>query len=211
MTSVSNVTYGPRARRQVPRRLVRAALLAASVAAILPCMSGAASAGFFEALFGRREAPQPVYMTPSPRQYLPLTVSPLRPHMRAAVRPKPAVRTLRATAAPVKTVAARPAALPGPLGPFLLDPTLRRGDVVVTSDGLKIFTGVSASQHSTSEFTGLAQGAQFAAGKSSVLTSIDAANRFSLKPLEEVHALPAAAAQPAVPSGKQASLGQSPR
>jgi hypothetical protein len=75
--------------------------------------------------------------------------------------------------------------LAGPLGPFLLDPTLRRGDVVVTNNGLKIFVGPAKSQHRSSEFTALSTSSQFVSSNASTLEAIERANRASAQPLEE--------------------------
>ena len=52
----------------------------------------------------------------------------------------------------------RPQRLAGPYGHFLLDPTLRRGDIVVTTDGLKVFMGGGTrGQHSQRDFLALAK------------------------------------------------------
>ena len=67
----------------------------------------------------------------------------------------------------------------GPLGPFLNDPTLRSGDVVVTSEGLMVFRGGGGSRHSPRDFASLAK----AGSKNSQLTAIERANRRGLSPL----------------------------
>jgi hypothetical protein len=86
---------------------------------------------------------------------------------------------------------ARPPVLAGPLGPFLLDPTLRRGDVVVTTAGLKVFTGGSfAGQHNAREFQALSQATRYVPGNTNILLSIDRANRLSTGPMVETAALP---------------------
>lgn len=54
----------------------------------------------------------------------------------------------------------RPQRLAGPYGHFLLDPTLRRGDIVVTTEGLKVFMGGASgkrAQHSNRDFVALAR------------------------------------------------------
>ena len=67
----------------------------------------------------------------------------------------------------------------GPLGPFLNDPTLRSGDVVVTSEGLMVFRGRGGSRHSPRDFASLAR----AGSKNSQLAAIERANRRGLSPL----------------------------
>ena len=74
----------------------------------------------------------------------------------------------------------------GPLGPFLNDPTLRSGDVVVTSEGLMVFRGRSGSSHSPREFASLAK----AGSKTGQLAAIERANRRGLSPLVVVETAP---------------------
>lgn len=143
-----------------------------------------AAGGLLEKLFGRAPAPQPVYA--------PLPTAP-----RAAVRGgevrapagdqlqrKARKRTAKAEggASSGKRGAVRPEVLTGPLGAFLRDPTLRRGDVVVTAEGLKVFTGQGGKQHADEDFVALAQGSRFVAGNSSKLNEIERANRHANKP-----------------------------
>ena len=75
----------------------------------------------------------------------------------------------------------------GPLGPFLNDPTLRSGDVVVTSEGLMVFRGRSGSSHSPRDFASLAK----AGSKTGQLAAIERANRRGLSPLVVVETTPA--------------------
>jgi len=81
----------------------------------------------------------------------------------------------------------------GPLGPFLNDPTLRSGDVVVTSEGLMVFRGRSGSSHSPRDFASLAK----AGSKTGQLAAIERANRRGLSPLVVVET--AAAPKPQGP------------
>ena len=81
----------------------------------------------------------------------------------------------------------------GPLGPFLNDPTLRSGDVVVTSEGLMVFRGRGGSRHSPRDFASLAR----AGSKNSQLAAIERANRRGLSPLVVVET--AAAPKPESP------------
>ena len=67
----------------------------------------------------------------------------------------------------------------GPLGPFLNDPTLRSGDVVVTSEGLMVYRGGGGSRHSPRDFASLAK----AGSKNSQLAAIERANRRGQSPL----------------------------
>ena len=67
----------------------------------------------------------------------------------------------------------------GPLGPFLNDPTLRSGDVVVTSEGLMVYRGGGGSRHSPRDFASLAK----AGSKNSQLAAIERANRRGKSPL----------------------------
>jgi hypothetical protein len=190
------------------RGLAKTAALGFSALMLLPAMCAPASAGFFEALFGPRQQSIPVY---APASQLPLRLAPAQKAQPRALTIRPSLSVVKASApirkvsiiAPVKVAAVRPAVLAGPLGPFLLDPTLRRGDVVVTNEGLKVFTGPAKSQHGSSEFTALSHSAQFASGNTSVLEAIERANRFSSQPL--VQAAPSTSA-PIAKNDKQASL-----
>ena len=53
----------------------------------------------------------------------------------------------------------------GPLGPFLTDSSLRRGDIVVTRDGLKEFRGGDASTHAPGDFAPVEAGAGSASAR----------------------------------------------
>ncbi len=185
-------------------KAIRIILPSISALILLPALGGpVAAAGFFETLFGIRPAQQQVHV-PRPQYDVPLVSGAQGIRMKPAqrVKAKPAAKIVKAVSATKssgsssKSAALRPEVLPGPLGPFLRDPTLRRGDVVVTIDGLKVFTGAANTQHSGSEFAALAHASHFAAGNSSVLAAIDRANRFSAKPLVEVQSVPAAPIEP---------------
>ncbi len=186
-------------------RLRRKALQAASAgfmafAAFAATATPASAANIFEALFGVRR--QPVY---APAPALPAAALP-NANLERKKKPKP----VRAEGPQVRRAAVRPPVLAGPVGQFLLDPTLRRGDVVVTNEGLKVFTGNGGSQHREGDFMALSRASQFAAGKSPVLAAIDKANRASAKPLVEVQAVPVQRTTPQPPvanaaAGKQAS------
>lgn len=152
-----------------------AALLAASPMVVL---SGPASAqSLFEALFGRsaqQPAPAPLYAPPaSPypefgrtQRATPKRVArePRRePRREAAAKPRPYVA---------------PETMPGPLGRFLRDPSLRQGDIVATADGLMVFRGSAGSRHSPRDFVPIAKAGSLVAGKSRTeLAKLDGATR----------------------------------
>lgn len=59
-----------------------------------------------------------------------------------------------------------PTVAPGPLGRFLYDRTLRRGDVVTTPKGLMVFTGIGgAAKHSVRDFRPLRRASRFTGKK----------------------------------------------
>jgi hypothetical protein len=80
----------------------------------------------------------------------------------------------------------------GPLGPFLNDPTLRSGDVVVTSEGLMVFRGGGGSRHSPRDFASLAK----VGSRNSQLAAIERANRRGLSPLVVVETAAASKSEP---------------
>lgn len=70
-----------------------------------------------------------------------------------------------------------PIAGAGPLGPFINDPTLRKGDIVVTSLGLRVFQGPRSEAHAAREFIAL-ENAYFSNKRHFVeLTQIEQSNR----------------------------------
>ena len=184
------------------RKSARLAVLASMLAALAPAASTpAAATGFFEALFGtHNRGPAPVAVAPAPR----FEIAP-------APRPRPARPRVKREA-PVKTVAehvplkitpSRPVALQGPLGPFLLDPTLRRGDAVVTRAGIQIFSGAAGSQHTRADFTPLPKAAGLLSGKPGELQSIEKASRLVAEAAEPPSQAPTVA--DAGTAGKQAA------
>ncbi len=115
---------------------------------------GAHAQGFFEALFGRSEPSFAPTLTipqesrrslgrrPSERS---AALSRSSSHDAAAYRPR---RESMHKPEPYRA----PEVMPGPLGRFLNDPTLRRGDVVATADGLMVYRGGASARHRPSEF-----------------------------------------------------------
>jgi hypothetical protein len=72
----------------------------------------------------------------------------------------------------------------GPLGPFLNDPTLRAGDIVVTTQGLMIFRGAGRRTHTESEFVSIASASRLIGAKKRMLISLQTASRLTpQKPL----------------------------
>jgi hypothetical protein len=199
------------ATKRAPRRKTLQTIFAAGLAsAFLGVASTPASAAnIFEALFGVRRAPVVAPQPMLPSASLPGTQQQTK---------KKRLRTARGDAPSQRAKsAARPPVLAGPLGQFLMDPTLRRGDVVVTSEGLKIFTGNGGGTHSPKDFAALTSANQYSAGKAPVLLAIDKANRSAAKPLVEVQAVPVPRATPeptataAKTPGKQASAARTVR
>ncbi len=153
------------------------AITAGLIVAPVLAGSGSASAqGLFEALFGRSAfQPAPQIYAPAP---LPGYGAP--PRLAPRYTPKRITREQRASreasAKPAPYVA--PPVMPGPLGKFLRDPTLRRGDVVATADGLMIFRGSSASRHSPKDFVAVSQAGGLVASHSRTeLAKLDRAVR----------------------------------
>jgi hypothetical protein len=66
----------------------------------------------------------------------------------------------------------------GPLGPFINDPTLRAGDVVVTTKGLMVYRGGGGHTHSASEFVSVANASGLVANKQTLI-SLETASRLT--------------------------------
>jgi hypothetical protein len=58
----------------------------------------------------------------------------------------------------------------GPLGPFLNDPTLRAGDVVVTTKGFMMFRGEERQSHRETDFVSIAHASGLAANKKKLIS-----------------------------------------
>ena len=113
-----------------------------------------ASAGLLDFLFGRPQ-PQQVTIAPPPPVF-----KPSRP------------RVLDEPSGPRPYVA--PEVVAGPLGRFLRDPSLRRGDVVATPNGLMVFQGTSgSSNHKPSDFTPVDSARTIAGARRNDLVSLD--------------------------------------
>ncbi|HEY8580989.1 MAG TPA: hypothetical protein VIL72_13950 [Beijerinckiaceae bacterium] len=163
------------------RALALAAVMTVGAGALV---APAQAQGLFDALFGRREvyAPQPQFYPGQSydryERYAPQRRAVRRAPVERAERPERQERTRVAREEPAKPKKyTPPEVLPGPLGPFLRDPTLRRGDVVATSDGLMIYRGEGGSSHQAKDFVAVASGARYVGGKATDLAALDQAIR----------------------------------
>lgn len=108
-----------------------------------------------------------------------------RPPRRAHLRPLEH-KDAQQGQSPKEVMAAIEAVKPGkgPLGPFLNDPTLRAGDIVVTTHGLMVFRGANRHSHTESEFVSIANASRFIEAKKKMLISLQTASRLTpQKPL----------------------------
>jgi hypothetical protein len=152
----------------------------------------ASAANIFEALFGSTPvpatAPRTVYPAQSSFRELTIRIPPVRSPAQVKKKAGKKPVTTFAVVNPVQGMGinsafrpviakARPPVLPGPLGPFLMDSTLSRGDVVVTTAGLRIFAGGYSSRHSPSVFLPLSKAQSYAQGRMSLLAAIEENNR----------------------------------
>lgn len=86
---------------------------------------------------------------------------------------------------PKEVLAAIKAVKPGkgPLGPFINDPTLRAGDVVVTKKGLMVYRGGGGPSHRESDFVSISNASGLVANKQTLI-SLETASRLTpRKPL----------------------------
>ena len=86
---------------------------------------------------------------------------------------------------PKEVLAAIKAVKPGkgPLGPFINDPTLRAGDVVVTAKGLMVYRGGGGSSHREGDFVSISNASGLVANKQTLI-SLETASRLTpRKPL----------------------------
>jgi hypothetical protein len=99
-----------------------------------------------------------------------------RPHRRAHLRPlehKDHGQSAKEVMAAIEAVKSGK----GPLGPFLNDPTLRAGDIVVTTHGLMVFRGADRHSHTESEFVSIANASRLIEAKKKMLISLQTASR----------------------------------
>jgi hypothetical protein len=109
---------------------------------------------------------------------------PRRPEHRPQPRPVE-LDGVRHGQSPKEVMAAIKAVKPGkgPLGPFLNDPTLRAGDVVVTTKGLMVYRGDGGHSHSQSEFVSVANAPGLVANKQTLISLEKASRLTPQKPL----------------------------
>jgi hypothetical protein len=188
----------PRVKRALNARSFFAALGVVSFAGA----AAAQSASPFAFLFGGspREgrsayAPVPTYV-PAPsygygsRPYgyssVPGYSDPYEPRPERRAQPRPVeLEGVRQGQSPKEVIAAIKAVKPGkgPLGPFLNDPTLRAGDVVVTTKGLMVYRGGGGHSHSQSDFVSISNASGLVANKQTLI-SLETASRLTpRKPL----------------------------
>lgn len=175
-----------------PASMGRLLALVCCIAAAHVSLTASASAqGLLEFLFGR-SAPQ-VYAPPSG----PASGLEEGQGARRAVR-------LREPQKPPPY--APPEVMPGPLGQFLRDPTLRRGDVVATAHGLMVYRGPGGSQHRPADFMPVASEAAGAPWRRPELEALDRIARRQPSLVETTPIAYTAAASPAPALGEQAPV-----
>jgi hypothetical protein len=164
-------------------------------ALLMAAPAPAMAQNFFEALFGGFQPQASAYAPPPREQRL------WRYENGEAVARAPGPRSLEEAYGKPEKVPP-PLVGPGPLGPFLNDPTLRFGDVVVTTQGLMVYRGGGGSRHSPRDFVSLSK----AGSKTAQLAAIERANRRGQSPLvvadNEPAPKPAAAAAAPAPAPK---------
>ncbi|MGO9673028.1 MAG: hypothetical protein ACLPSF_02475 [Methylocella sp.] len=117
-------------------KVARAASFAAVVCFAIATPFSAANAGFFDFLFAPLRPAQPSYS----EQYAP---RPLPKKKTAAHRPKNLVAKLHPAGRGAHAT---------PVVALMDDESLRNGDVVMTAEGIRVFTGSAGSRHSEDEF-----------------------------------------------------------
>ncbi|GAC1331662.1 MAG: hypothetical protein NVSMB26_10310 [Beijerinckiaceae bacterium] len=122
-----------------------------------------------------------------------------------AFRPRPhavSLEPVHSSKSPKDVMAAIEAAKPGrgPLGPFVNDPTLRAGDVVVTSKGLMVFRGAGGHTHSERDFVSLSNASGLVPGSRQMLISLESANRMGPQATASAETKPARSDAPEVVS-----------
>jgi hypothetical protein len=137
----------------------RQAAIAATASLGLTVPLSAANAGFFDFLF----AP------PQPAQ----TVAPMyrpAPYFHYHHQPKRKVGSRHAKFADDRTHPS-PARV---VSSFMDDDSLKDGDVVMTSDGIRIFTGASGAHHSSADFAKISEFKHLSSQKRTALLALDA-------------------------------------
>ena len=147
----------------------RAFLFVCVAFGLMVAASQAQAQSLLEVLFGRQSI-----FAPPPPLYQPGYAPRPAPQWRRSQEPADAPRRISPVESkPEKYVP--PEVMPGPLGQFLRDPTLRRGDGVATSKGLMVFRGQGGARHAERDFVALSNAAGFAAGNKANLVALERA------------------------------------
>jgi hypothetical protein len=138
-------------------KTVRVSLITFAALAAAQSLATPASAGLLDFLFAR---PQQQHFIFVPAPDAPVIQKPVRRIVREEPRgPRPYVA---------------PEVVDGPVGRFLRDPSLRRGDVVATPDGLMVFQGRGGStNHKASDFIPVARMAGVNGARRADLINLD--------------------------------------
>jgi hypothetical protein len=145
----------------------------------------ASAQGLFDFLFGGRTSSRDERSIVA---YAPDLDSQMReaPRLRqraAPLRPAHQVKRIKLKPLPKLVFTEKPGREPPPplgegaLAPFLNDPTLRAGDVVVTKQGLLVYRGSEGSRHRNSDFVSLGKARTLPQAERNFLTSIELANK----------------------------------
>jgi len=189
-------------KARAKRALCRSALLAALAGMSFAGAAAAQSSNPFDFLFGGspREGrsayePAPSYV-PAPsygygtRSYgysaLPGFSDPYGYEPGREYGSRPEVEALPPPGqSPQEVMAAIKALKPGkgPLGPFINDPTLRPGDVVVTTKGLMVYRGGGGPSHREGDFVGVSNASGLVANKQTLISLEKASRLTPQKPL----------------------------
>ncbi|MDP2358005.1 MAG: hypothetical protein Q8M31_18340 [Beijerinckiaceae bacterium] len=158
---------------------MRVGALAAATFAAAQSFATPASAGLLDLLFGRPQYQQ--QHQPQPQQRMIYA-----PQSAAVTAAKPARRVVRdVPRGPIPYVA--PAVASGPLGRFLHDPSLRRGDVVATPNGLMVFQGRTGSDsHRSADFVSVGSAVAVSGARRADLLNLDRTVRSSSPNVEFV-------------------------
>ena len=149
------------------------------VSAVLMAAGAAQAQGFFEYLFGG-------FVPPPAPQMRPFNSAPRPARPMAYVQPAPMPNAQRNPYTDGYAMGQEPSSKPEKVppppvgqGPFLFDPTLRAGDVVVTVQGLYVYRGPGGLEHKIGDFVPLAR----ASVKNAQLVAIDRATRKGKPPI----------------------------
>jgi hypothetical protein len=162
-----------------PRRAASLAIGPCIIAGALLATAPASAQGLFEFLFGGAQRGNyersVVAYAPDPGLGHSFRFAPdRRLERKKRVKLSPSITKAVEVTSPKKEPP--PVAGPGPLGPFVNDPTLRAGDVVVTTQGLMVYRGGGGARHTTRDFVGIARAGKLV-GRNQDLASIERANR----------------------------------